>query len=71
MLESITRVYENVSPPTASVLRLRGAPDVLEGSLSVTPVCINEDSVFGAEISGVDWSKPVPDEIVEQVSCNN
>lgn len=66
MLKSITRVYSNTSPPT---LQLRGAsPEPLDcDGLSVTPVIDAGNSVFGAEVSGVDWSQPVPAETVQKV----
>lgn len=73
MFETLTRVYDNVAPPTQSVLRLRGAPDTevpSTGGLTVTPVMVNGDSVFGAEVSGIDWSKPVPEETVQEVNMN-
>jgi alpha-ketoglutarate-dependent 2,4-dichlorophenoxyacetate dioxygenase len=59
------RTYERTSPPRPD------GPypgDMEHGSLIVTPVLQFEQSVFGAEVSGVDWSKPVPSETVTQVS---
>jgi alpha-ketoglutarate-dependent 2,4-dichlorophenoxyacetate dioxygenase len=39
-----------------------------EGELTVTPISNSGASVFGAEVSGLDWSKPIPEEVVHQVS---
>jgi hypothetical protein len=33
----------------------------------MTPILNSGTSVFGAEVSGLDWSKPIPEEIVHQV----
>jgi hypothetical protein len=38
-----------------------------EGKLTITPILNSGTSVFGAEVSGIDWNKPVPEEIVHQV----
>jgi alpha-ketoglutarate-dependent 2,4-dichlorophenoxyacetate dioxygenase len=38
-----------------------------EGKLTITPILNSGTSVFGAEVSGLDWSKPIPEEIVHQV----
>ena len=70
MLTNITTVYPNTWPPESSdgVLRLRGAPaQIQDGQLTVRPILVSENSSFGAEVSGVDWSKPVPDTIIKQV----
>ncbi|KAJ8064439.1 hypothetical protein OCU04_006777 [Sclerotinia nivalis] len=65
---SIMRTYENTCPRTGQVLKLRGAPaSFQEGALSITPVLTDGSSSFGAEVSGIDWSKPVPEEIVKQL----
>jgi alpha-ketoglutarate-dependent 2,4-dichlorophenoxyacetate dioxygenase len=65
-LTSQTRVYENTCP--AGPLRLRGAaPEIKDGSLMIKPILTYSDSSFGAEVSGVDWSQPIPEDIVEQV----
>ncbi|KAJ5081016.1 hypothetical protein N7456_013726 [Penicillium angulare] len=56
------RQYEHTCPPRT------GCADVIEeGSLSIKPVFQSEDSSFGAEVFGVDWSEPVPDTIVAQL----
>lgn len=39
-----------------------------DGELTVAPILNSGASVFGAEVSGVDWSKPVPENVVHQVS---
>lgn len=52
----------------APVLQLRGASEaVRHGPLTAVPIMTSGDSVFGAEVSGIDWASPVPPEIVQQV----
>ncbi len=71
MLTNITRVYPNTWPAESSTnaLQLAGAPaKIQEGNLTVYPILVSEDSCFGAEVSGVDWSQPVPEAVVKQVS---
>jgi len=62
---SFTMTYENTCPPASTaVLRLRGAHGPIhEGSLTITPVFAS----FGAEVSGLDWSRPIPQEIINQL----
>ena len=36
--------------------------------LEVKPVLVEDDSAFGAEVYGVDWSKPISDELIQRVS---
>ncbi|KAJ5263751.1 hypothetical protein N7478_011356 [Penicillium angulare] len=56
------RQYEHTCPPRT------GCADVIqEGSLSIKPVFQSEDSSFGAEVFGVDWSEPISDTIVAQL----
>ena len=43
-----------------------------EASLTISPVLSpgtapGRQSAFGAEVAGVDWSRPIPNEIVQQV----
>jgi alpha-ketoglutarate-dependent 2,4-dichlorophenoxyacetate dioxygenase len=59
--------YQNTWPyqkdrPEASLEPLQ------EGRLTVRPILNSGSSVFGAEVSGIDWSKAVPEDIVHQVS---
>ena len=35
--------------------------------LEVNPILVKGDSAFGAEVHGIDWSKPISDELVQQV----
>lgn len=56
------RVYDNTCPP-----RVGTNEGIREGHLTIKPVLQLDDSSFGAEISGVDWSKPVPAEVVSHV----
>lgn len=55
------RTYDTTCPRTDPL------PSLQEGSLTIRPVLQSSDSSFGAEIFGVDWKKPVPDELVKQV----
>lgn len=58
------RAYETTCPP-------RPGADAVEpiqrGTLTIRPVFESGGSSFGAEIYGVDWSKPISSEIVAQV----
>ncbi len=76
MLSTITRVYPNAWPARPAsghhqeggVLSLTGAPArIQEGGLTVQPVLQMGGSSFGAEVSGVDWSRPIPEATVKQV----
>ncbi|OJJ46428.1 hypothetical protein ASPZODRAFT_16194 [Penicilliopsis zonata CBS 506.65] len=53
------RTYPNISHSTRA--------SVKQGSLTITPVLVDHESAFGAEIAGVDWTQPVPDELVKQL----
>ncbi|KAJ5627700.1 hypothetical protein N7490_009928 [Penicillium lividum] len=58
------RVYEKTCPPRAGT----DTHDAIqEGTLTIKPVLRSQNSSFGAEIYGIDWSKPVPLEIVAQL----
>lgn len=56
-------VYDNTCPSRAGAQQT-----IQEGSLSIHPILHSEDSSFGAEVYGVDWSKPIPGHVVAQVS---
>lgn len=58
------RTYENTSPPLSEKQK-----PIQDGSLTVLPILQSKNSVFGAEVSGVDWKNPVPAETVSQVSA--
>ena len=62
------RVYETTCPPRPDADAIE---PIQEGTLTIKPVFESGDSFFGAEIYGVDWSKPVPPELVAQVSLYN
>jgi len=68
MFESLTRVYENKAALGAGSIKLRGEEIEHVNGLLIVPVLVSEASVFGAEVFGIDWKKPVPDEVVKQVS---
>ncbi|KAH8698693.1 putative alpha-ketoglutarate-dependent 2,4-dichlorophenoxyacetate dioxygenase [Talaromyces proteolyticus] len=56
------RTYENTCPSQTDKHSV-----IQDGNLSVTPVLQSEDSAFGAEVTGVDWSRPIPEETVAQL----
>lgn len=56
------RKYESTSPPQSA-----GQEALNQGTLMIMPVLQSKNSAFGAEISGVDWENPIPEETVEQV----
>ncbi|KAJ5687874.1 hypothetical protein N7536_010493 [Penicillium majusculum] len=55
-------VYDNTCPSRAGVQQT-----IQEGSLSIHPILRSEDSSFGAEVDGVDWSKPISAYVVAQL----
>jgi alpha-ketoglutarate-dependent 2,4-dichlorophenoxyacetate dioxygenase len=55
-------VYENTCPS-----RKDAKCTTQERSLTIHPILISENTSFGAEVFGVDWSKPVSADIIEQV----
>jgi alpha-ketoglutarate-dependent 2,4-dichlorophenoxyacetate dioxygenase len=61
------RVYETTCPPRPGTDAIG---PIQEGVLTIKPVFESGASSFGAEIYGVDWSKPVPSEVVAQVSLD-
>ncbi|KAG9677795.1 putative alpha-ketoglutarate-dependent 2,4-dichlorophenoxyacetate dioxygenase, partial [Aureobasidium melanogenum] len=67
MFETLTRVYEHKAAHSAAVLKLRGVEIDTVGGLSVVPVLTSQQSVFGAEIFGVNWDEPISTEIVQQL----
>jgi hypothetical protein len=69
MSATLTTVYENTWPPRGQVSSgAKAMPGpIREGSLIVTPIMAHDDSVFGAEVSGVDWSRPISQEMANQV----
>ncbi|KAJ5296226.1 uncharacterized protein N7443_007119 [Penicillium atrosanguineum] len=54
------RQYDNTCPRS-------GATNVIQDGLTIKPVLQSENSAFGAEVLGVDWSKPFPDATVAQL----
>ncbi|EED24625.1 alpha-ketoglutarate-dependent 2,4-dichlorophenoxyacetate dioxygenase, putative [Talaromyces stipitatus ATCC 10500] len=56
------RTYESIAPP-----RSEAQKPMQYGSLTVIPVLRSEDSVFGAEVSGVDWNRSIPEATVAQL----
>jgi alpha-ketoglutarate-dependent 2,4-dichlorophenoxyacetate dioxygenase len=71
---TFTTTYSNTCPArnAAAVLHLRATPNsIQDGSLTITPVMVSGDSAFGAEVSGIDWSRPIPPETIKQVSLSH
>ncbi|KAF9729144.1 hypothetical protein PMIN04_000199 [Paraphaeosphaeria minitans] len=69
-IHNLTRTYQNTWPTTTNegTLRLKApASSINEGGLKVTPVLINGHSPFGAEIEGIDWSRPIPEALVNEL----
>jgi hypothetical protein len=66
IVENLPKIYPNTWPPSAGLST--NAP-VQDRSLIVTPVLVAGDHAFGAEVSGVDWSLPVSEDVVQQVCC--
>ncbi|WVQ74840.1 hypothetical protein IAR50_004447 [Cryptococcus sp. DSM 104548] len=64
MLTTQTRTYPTVS---SGILRLKADPSHIVGQLLVTPIITYPDSFFGAEVSGVDWSKEIPDSLLKEL----
>jgi alpha-ketoglutarate-dependent 2,4-dichlorophenoxyacetate dioxygenase len=62
-LTSLTRTYPNTCPPCdpSTITERR------EGAFTIRPVLVSEASQFGAEVYGVDWSRAVPEDVVNQV----
>ncbi|KAL2824977.1 putative alpha-ketoglutarate-dependent 2,4-dichlorophenoxyacetate dioxygenase [Aspergillus pseudoustus] len=58
------RTYANTCPPRHENAR---AVAVTVGSLTVTPVLQSGGSSFGAEVAGIDWAKPIPEDQVKQL----
>lgn len=56
------RTYENTAPPQSDKQN-----SIQYRKLTVIPILQSEYSVFGAEVSGVDWRNPVQAETVAQV----
>ena len=56
------RTYENTAPPQPG-----NRKSIQHGNLSVMPILQSGDSVFGAEVLGIDWASPVSMETVAQV----
>ena len=67
MAHTLTTTYPSTAP--VRVLNLRGqAQSYRDGSLTITPIMVSGDSVFGAEIAGILWNQMLPPELVNQVS---
>jgi len=60
-------IYQNTWPSQKSRSE-ENLESLQEGSLTVCPILNSGAFAFGAEVSGLDWSNPIPEEIVQQVS---
>ncbi|KAJ5553555.1 hypothetical protein N7494_002933 [Penicillium frequentans] len=58
------RAYEKTCPPRRGADAIK---PIHKGTFTIKPVFESGGSSFGAEIYGVDWSKPIPPEIVAQL----
>jgi alpha-ketoglutarate-dependent 2,4-dichlorophenoxyacetate dioxygenase len=57
------RTYENTCPANKN-----SRPNAIrEGELTIEPVFQDDQSSFGAEVSGVNWSESIPKDMVAQV----
>lgn len=71
MIQSLPRRYENTFPPSEQQsVGGRGGnhQQFHEGHIIITPVLHDEQSSFGAQIDGIDWTFPVPADDIEIVS---
>lgn len=66
-VSSLATVYGSTWPRKDADQPQQSNRHIRDGPLTVTPILVSEDSAFGAEVNGVDWSQPVPKSIVDQV----
>ncbi|KAL2060500.1 hypothetical protein VTL71DRAFT_9531 [Oculimacula yallundae] len=60
------RSYDTTCPPRPHASRDKSTDGPYgDGLLTIKPVLITQSSSFGAEISCIDWSQPIPDALVE------
>ncbi|KAF4881854.1 Alpha-ketoglutarate-dependent 2,4-dichlorophenoxyacetate dioxygenase [Colletotrichum fructicola] len=70
MIQSLPRRYENTFPPNEQQrIGDRGGnhQQIHEGHIIITPVLRDEQSSFGAQIDGIDWSLPLPANDIEKL----
>lgn len=70
-IHNLTRTYQNTWPanPAGGTLHLKAPSSVVsQNGLKVTPVLVNGNAPFGAEVEGVDWSSPISNALVTEVS---
>ncbi|KAF2165858.1 hypothetical protein M409DRAFT_55238 [Zasmidium cellare ATCC 36951] len=67
-VSTVSYSSQNNCSRTEQSLHLRGPPTAIsDGSFVVKPVLQSNDSSFGAEIGGVDWTNPIPAKVVRQL----
>jgi hypothetical protein len=66
MIESLPRTYENTFPPSKQQ-GTGGHQPIQDGHITITPVLQDEQSSFGAQIDGIDWSCSLSTEDVMKV----
>ncbi|KAI8178059.1 Alpha-ketoglutarate-dependent 2,4-dichlorophenoxyacetate dioxygenase [Colletotrichum sp. SAR 10_75] len=70
MIQSLPRRYENTFPPNEQQRfgdRGGNHQQIHEGHIIITPVLQDEQSSFGAQIDGIDWSFPLPADDIEKL----
>lgn len=71
MIQSLPRTYLNTFPPSEQQSaggRGGNHQPIHDGHIIITPVLHDEQSSFGAQIDGIDWSCPLPADDIEKVS---
>lgn len=68
MSVTLTTRYETSCPARLDDgLNTKPQP-IQDGSLIITPVMTSTDASFGAEVSGIDWSRPATPQLISQVN---
>ncbi|KAL2204267.1 putative alpha-ketoglutarate-dependent 2,4-dichlorophenoxyacetate dioxygenase [Sarocladium strictum] len=58
-IQNLPRTYENTFPPSKQQASAGHEP-IQDGHLTIHPILHDEQSSFGAQIDGLDWSQPLP-----------
>ncbi|KAK5714998.1 hypothetical protein LTR15_010414 [Elasticomyces elasticus] len=64
-IESLPKRYPVQWPTALSFPESQDAPT--SGEIRVLPITVHGDHAFGAEICGLDWSQPIPSEVVQEL----
>lgn len=63
-MQSLPRRYDSTAPPRSPQDQ---KPQILgHGGLQVTPILVTGQHAFGAEVNGVDWSRPISGDLVQE-----